>query len=261
MNDNQHSYFLKEVVDGHILVVTINRTEARNAFNLQMAQQFEAIWDEYEADRNLWVAIIQSKGPVFSAGQDLKAAQQGELAVTEKRGPFGYFRMPPEKPVIAAVEGKAFAGGIETVLTCDMVVASRAAEFALRETKQGLMAGGAGCFRLPRRIPRNIAMEMVMAGNSKSAEEMFGHGLINRLAAPGEALDEALSLARLIAQNSPIAVKCSREVVFRAESEAWDEDAAWQQQNEIHWTVRQSKDHEEGLAAFIEKRDPVWTNS
>ena len=154
--------YIQTEVRGHVLIIRLNRPEARNAFNKGMAEEMEAIVDDYEADANLRAAIIVAEGPTFSAGQDLIAAAKGERAVTRKRGGFGIMGQPPAKPLIAAVEGQALAGGMELTLCCDIIVASRAAVFGLAEAKRGLVAVGGGCFRLPRRVPYQVAMEMIV---------------------------------------------------------------------------------------------------
>ena len=250
---------LTKIVDEHILVITLDRPEARNAFNGEMARQMEQVMDDYEANDQLWAAIIQANGPAFCAGQDLKAAQSNDLGVTEKRGAFGFMRMPPEKPLMAAVDGQAFAGGMEMILSCDLIVASRNSQFAVTEAKRALLAGGGGCFRLPRRIPYHIALEMVMIGDPKSAEEMHQYGLVNRLVEEGESREAALELARQLTANSPVAVQCSRAVAVRSIKENWTEQECWEKQMPYFKKVASSEDMKEGIKAFIEKRSPVWS--
>jgi enoyl-CoA hydratase len=252
------SFILTET-QGHVLVVTLNRPEARNAFNREMAAEMEAIVDAYEADVQLRAAIIQANGPTFSAGQDLIAAARGEMAVTQSRGGFGIMSKPPVKPLIAAIEGQALAGGMELSLCCDIIVASKAAVFGLAEAKRGLVAIGGGCFRLPRRLPHNIAMEMILTAEPKNAEQMHRLGYVNSLVEPGATLEEALRLAHLIARNGPIAVRASKEIAARSSSEQWSDAEAWEKQAAIVAPVRKSADLQEGLRAFAEKRDPVWT--
>lgn len=253
------SDFIQTETRGHILVIRLNRPQARNAFNRQMAYEFEAIIDAYEADPNLRVAVICAEGPTFSAGQDLIAAAKGEFAATKRRGGFGVMRQPPEKPLIAAVEGHALAGGMELTLCCDMVVASTAAVFGLAEAKRGLVAVGGGCFRLPRRVPIPIAMEMILTAEPRPAEDMHRFGYVNRLVAPGQALDAALELAALVARNGPLAVKASKAIASRAVAEQWTDAEAWKQQAQITAPMVDSEERREGLRAFAEKRDPVWT--
>ena len=246
-------YIHTETVD-HILIITIDRPEARNAFNKAMALQMESVVDRFEADDQLWVAIIRGEGPSFSAGQDLK----GETAVAKKRGGFGIMGMPPKKPLIAAIDGYALAGGMELTLSCDLIVATTTSQFGLMEVKRGLLAVGGGCFRLPRRVPYHVAMDMILTGDMKSAEEMKHFGLVNRLAEPGKALDVALELARVITANSPVAVQAAKEVAGRSAAELWKDSDAWTNQGDAFLRIQKSEDFREGLNAFAEKRDPVW---
>ncbi len=252
------TYITTEVVDDHILVIILDRPETRNAFNGEMARQMEGIIDEYDADDRLRAAILTARGPTFSAGQDLKSARTGDMGVTRKRGGFGVMRVPPEKPLIACVNGQAFAGGMELILSCDMIVASDESEFALTEAKRAFVAGGGGCFRLPRRIPYHIAMEMIMTGATYSARQMHHFGLINRLQGADETFAAALELARIVAANSPVAVQASRAIAARAQAEVWSEEECWKNQSPYFQKMLDSEDRLEGLAAFAEKRDPVW---
>jgi len=255
---DEKSYFHSEVVEGHIFVVTIDRPEARNAFNGAMARQLEALVDRFDDDDALWVAIIRGNGPTFSAGQDLKSARTGDMGASKKRGGFGIMGLPPKKPIIAAVDGQALAGGMEMVLSCDLVVASETSVFGLAEAKRGLLAVGGGCFRLPRRVPYHVAMEMILTGETKTAQEMQLHGLVNRIVPPGKALEGALELARLIARNSPVAVRAAKEIAFRSAAEQWTDADGWTKQQDPYRAVSRSEDLQEGLRAFAEKRDPVW---
>lgn len=245
-------------ISDNLLIITLDREDARNAFDLAMAQEMEDILDRYEADTNLRCAILQANGPTFSAGQDLKAAATGERAVTEKRGAFGIMMRPPTKPLIAAVEGQALAGGMEMTLCCDMIVASRAAIFGLAEAKRGLVALGGGCFRLPYRLPYNIAMEMITTAEPKSAEEMHHFGFVNKLVEPGQTLEAAKTYAALIIRNAPLAVAASKSIASRSVDEKWADSDGWAKQMEIVQPVLVSEDLKEGLKAFAEKRPPVW---
>ncbi len=249
---------LSEIIDEHLFLITLDRPEARNAFNGEMARQMEAVIDEYDADERLWAAVIRANGPTFSAGQDLKSAQSGDYGATKKRGAFGVMRMPPRKPLIAAVEGQAFAGGMEMILACDLIVASEMSQFGLAEARRGLVAVGGGCFRLPRQIPYHVAMEMILTGDAKSAAEMQHYGLVNRVTPPGEALAGALELARRIAENSPMAVKLARQIISRSHKEMWTDEDCWDKQRPYMQMSRESEDMKEGISAFIEKRKPVW---
>lgn len=254
----QRNYFQSEVVDGRIFVITIDRPEARNAFNGAMAAQLESLIDRYEDDDALWVAIIKGNGPTFSAGQDLKAARTGDMGASKKRGGFGIMGVPPKKPIIAAIDGQALAGGMEMVLSCDLIVATQTSVFGLAEAKRGLLAVGGGCFRLPRRVPYHVAMEMILTGETKTATEMHTYGLVNKVVAPGQALEGALELARIIARNSPVAVKAAKQIAFRSAAEMWTDADGWKKQQEPSRAVMQSEDLQEGLRAFAEKRDAVW---
>ncbi len=251
--------FIKTETRGPILIITLDRPEARNAFNRAMAKEMEAIIDAFEGDTQLRAAVIQANGPTFSAGQDLKAAAVGEGATTKARGGFGIMGKPPTKPLIAAIEGQALAGGMELSLCCDMIVASKAAVFGLAETKRALVAVGGGCFRLPRRVPYHIAMEMILTAEPKPAEEMHRLGYVNSLVEPGGALDEALRLAALVARNGPLAVRAAKEIAARSHAEQWTDAEGWEKQRPIVAPAHNSADRAEGLRAFAEKRDPVWT--
>ncbi len=250
--------YIQTEIRGHTLVITLNRPEARNAFNRAMAQEMEAIIDRYEDDAALRVAILRAEGVTFCSGQDLKEAAQGGSASTEGRGGFGIMRRPPLKPLIAAVDGQALAGGMELTLCCDLVVASSTSVFGLAEVKRSLVAIGGGCFRLPRRLPWPIAMEMILTAQPKSAQEMKQHGYVNSIVEPGQVLEEALRLAALIAENGPLAVKASKEIAWASASENWTDEEGWQRQMAIVAPVLGSEDLREGLRAFAEKRPAVW---
>ncbi len=250
--------FIETETKDHVLIITLNRPEARNAFNRAMAEEMEAIMDRYEEDKDLRAAIIQANGPTFSAGQDLKAALNGEMAVGQKRGGFGVMSKPPMKPLIAAIEGQALAGGMELSLCCDMIVASTASVFGLAEAKRSLVAIGGGCFRLPKRIPHQIAMEMILTAEPRPAADMHQFGYVNRLVEPGNTFDEAMKLAKLLVRNGPLAVKASKEIAWRSVAESWTAEESWKQQMQIVKPVLNSHDRTEGLKAFAEKRDPVW---
>lgn len=250
--------FIATEVTDHTLVITLNRPEARNAFNRAMAEELEAVVDHYEENRELRVAILRAEGPTFSAGQDLKAALAGEMGLGKTRGGFGILAKPPMKPLIAAVEGQALAGGMELTLCCDLIVASTSAAFGLAEVKRGLVAIGGGCFRLPRRVPYQIAMEMLLTAEPLSAAEMHRFGYVNRLVEPGQALEVAMTLADRISRCGPLAVRATKEIASRSVSEGWTDADGWREQMPIVAPVRSSQDQQEGLKAFAEKRDPVW---
>jgi enoyl-CoA hydratase len=243
---------------GRVAILTIDRPEARNAVNGAVANGIEEGIDRLEADEELWAGIIASSGPVFSAGADLKLIASGGVAdmETERGGFAGLVRRERRKPLIAAVDGLALAGGCEIALACDMIVASRAASFGLPEVKRSLVAAAGGLFRLPRAVPRNIALEVALTGDPIDAERAHQHGLVNELVEPGEALDAALVLAERICANAPIAVWQTRKVVLEAAQES--DDRAWEITRAAMLEVVRTEDFAEGPRAFIEKRPPNW---
>ena len=243
--------------DGGVLVITINRPEARNAVNTAVAEGIAAALNELDSRKDLAVGILTGAGGTFSAGMDLKGFLKGENPFTEDRGFAGIAQKPPETPLIAAVEGYALAGGCEIALCCDMIVASREAKFGLPEPKRGLVAGAGGLLRLPQRIPFHIAMEIALTGDHYSAERMAELGFINRLAEPGSALEVAKELAAKIAENAPLALAATKKIIVG--STEWPTDELWDRQNAILGPVFVSKDAQEGPAAFAQKRKPVWT--
>ncbi len=243
---------------GRTLVITINRPEARNAFNLAVAQGLADAVDEVDNTPELSVAIITGAGGNFCAGMDLKAFASGEVPHVPGRG-MGFTERPPRKPLIAAVEGYALAGGTELVLAADLVVASKAAKFGIPEVKRGLVAAGGGLLRLPKRIPYQKALELALTGDSFTAEEAAAWGFVNKLTEPGEALAGALELAERITANGPLAVAVTKEIIVK--SAGWSEDEMWKKQGELITPVFTSKDAIEGATAFAEKRAPNWTGS
>jgi enoyl-CoA hydratase/carnithine racemase len=247
-----------DVVD-HTAVITINRPEARNAVNDEVAQGIEAAIDRLEEHDHLWVGVLTGVPPVFSAGADLKMIGAGRAAelMTRRGGFAGVARRQRSKPLIAAVDGPALAGGTEMVLACDLVVASTTATFGIPEVKRSLVAAGGGLFRLPRRIPLNVAMECALTGDPIDATAAHQFGLVNHLCEPGSAVQSALELAGRITANAPVAVRATRRVVL--ESALVDEGAAWRLSAEGFAEASASEDYEEGIAAFLEKRSPVWT--
>jgi len=240
---------------GRTLVITINRPDARNAVNRAVSQGMADAVDELDASSELSVAVITGSGGNFCAGMDLKAFAAGENPQVEGRG-FGFTEKPPQKPIIAAVEGFALAGGTELVLATDLIVASKEATFGIPEVKRGLVAGGGGLLRLQQRIPYQKALELALTGESFSAADAESYGMVNVLAEPGDALAEALQLAERITANGPLAVAKTKEVM--AKSADWSQDEMWQKQMELIIPVFMSTDAQEGAAAFAEKRDPVW---
>ncbi len=246
-----------------IALITLNRPDARNAVNGEVAEAMEAAIDRLEDDDGLWVGILQAntegqEKPVFCAGADLKAINsgQGGSLMTERGGFGGFAYRDRKKPVIAAVDGLATAGGCELVLAADMVVASTRSAFGLAEVKRNLVAGAGGLFRLPRAIGRNAAMELILTGEPLPAERAHALGLVNRLTEPGAATDEALRLAAQITAAAPLAVWESRKVVLAA---ATEDDATLKKMTDAAMgVVMSSEDIGEGLTAFIEKRAPQW---
>jgi enoyl-CoA hydratase/carnithine racemase len=243
---------------GPFAVVKINRPEARNAVNGEVARGIEDAIDKIEADDSIWVGILTGEPPVFCAGADLKeinAGRAGSLA-TERGGFGGITQRERSKPIIAAVDGPALAGGTEIALACDLIVASTSATFGIPEVKRSLVAGAGGLFRLGRKIPFNLAMELALTGDPIAAQQAHHHGLVNRLVEPGKALDGATALAEQICANAPVAVRESRKIVIEA-TNAPDE-VGWKMSIEGMAAAMSSEDFSEGLTAFIEKRPPQW---
>ena len=246
---------------GRVEVLAINRPEARNAVNGDVAQGIEAALDDVEADDDVWAVVVTGRGPVFSAGADLKAVATGRgLELMTKRGGFGGItqRQFP-KPLIAAVNGPALAGGFEIVLSCDLVVAADDAVFGLPEVKRGLFASAGGLVRLPKRVPLALATEVAITGEPIDARRAHALGLVNRVVPRGQVVDEALALAARIAENAPVAVRSSLRMVREA-GDLSDADA-WRLNNELMAEVGSTKDAIEGATAFAEKRTPNWTGT
>ncbi|HET6949494.1 MAG TPA: crotonase/enoyl-CoA hydratase family protein [Acidimicrobiales bacterium] len=244
---------------GPLAVVKINRPEARNAVNAAVAQGIEEAIDKIEAADDIWVGILTGEPPVFCAGADLKEINAGNAAgLQTQRGGFGgIVQRERTKPLIAAVDGPALAGGTEIVLSCDLVVASTTATFGVPEVKRSLVAAAGGLFRLGRKIPLNIAMELALTGDPISAELAHHHGLVNRLCEPGQALEVATALAEQVCANAPVAVRESRKIVIEATNAP--DDVGWKMSMEGMAAAMSSADFSEGLTAFIEKRPPQWT--
>ena len=242
---------------GRTLVVTIDRPRARNAINEAVGRSIAAALDRLDAGDGLVAGIITGAGGTFSAGMDLKAFVRGELPIVPGRGFAGIVERSSHKPVIAAVEGYALAGGFEIVLACDLVVAGRGATFGLPEVTRGLVASAGGLLRLPHRVPYHVAMELALLGSHVGAERMHAYGLVNRLVDDGTALDAAHELARGIAANGPLAVAATKRIIV--ESADWPAAEAFARQGEIAGPVSASADAREGAIAFAEKRAPVWT--
>jgi enoyl-CoA hydratase len=246
---------LTEVREG-VLLVTLNRPEQRNAVNRAVAEGIAAALDRLDGDDDLRVGVLTGAGRGFCAGMDLKAFVAGEPVSVPGRGFAGIVQRASQKPLIAAVEGFAVAGGFEIALACDLIVAARGARFGIPEVKRGLVAAGGALLRLPRRIPYHLAMELALTGELVEAERMFDVGLASRLVEPGSAVEEALSLARAVAANGPLAVAASKRILVEASS--WPAGSEWERQAEISDPVRASEDAREGSLAFAEKRAPRW---
>ncbi len=243
----------------HVAVVTIHRSDARNAVNGAVASQLGAIVEGIESDDNIWAAILTGEGGVsFCAGADLKEVAAGRLSTlfTELGGFAGFVRYPRQKLWIAAVEGFAMAGGFELALACDLIVAASGARFALPEVKRGLIASAGGLFRLPRTLPRVIANELIATGEALSATRAAELGMVNFVSADGDALRAALDFAQRITANAPIAVRESLAVARR--SLDLDPDALFDFSEERQSQVMLTEDFAEGPRAFIEKRAPKW---
>jgi enoyl-CoA hydratase len=247
---------LVEQVD-RVLVISINRPEARNAVNRAVSVAIAAAVDELDARSDLSVGIITGTGGVFSAGMDLKAFVAGENVALPGRGLAGICERPPRKPMIAAVEGWALAGGCEIALACDLIVAAEDARFGIPEVKRGLVAAAGGLLRLPRRIPRAIAMQLALTGEPMSAELAHRFGLVNELTPTGKALDGALALAQRITPNGPLAVQITKQILDTATDGSVADGFAVQQP--LIERILASADAREGSTAFAEKRAPIWT--
>jgi enoyl-CoA hydratase len=243
---------------GATALVTLNRPEARNAISPEVSQAMVGVLDELEADRGVRAVVLTGAGEVFSAGADLKVVASGRAGdIANVKGGFaGIAARDFPKPLIAAVNGPALAGGCEIVLACDLVVAADTSRFGIPEVQRGLMAAAGGLIRLPKRVPLAIALELAMTGDPIDAARALELGLINRVVPAGEVVDTAIALAERIGANSPIAVRMSRRLV--REAAELDEAAGWKRTNELTVEVFSSGDAIEGATAFAEKRPPVW---
>lgn len=242
--------------EGAVLVITLSRPRVRNAVSLALARALSDAMLELDRNPGLRVGVLTGAGGHFCSGMDLKGFTQGEAPLLPGRGFAGFTAAPPKKPLIAAVEGYAVAGGFEMALACDLLVASSAAHFGLPEVRRGLAATAGGLMRLPGRVPRALAMELALTGRMMSAAEAQAAGLLNRLVEPGEALAAALVLAQEIAVNAPLAVAASKQVMRQAK--AWQEDTMFDQQEPLVDHIPTSADAHEGALAFVEKRAAVW---
>ena len=256
MSDSTEPVVLSEV-RGRVKVITLNRPEAMNAVNQELAVALAGEMDELDSNPDLSVGILAGNGRGFCAGMDLKAFVQGSFPTVEGRGFGGVTQKPPTKPLIAAVEGFALAGGLELALSADLIVASEGAKFGIPEASVGLFAGAGGLLRLPRVVPYAVAMRMALTAQPITAEEAHGYGMVSEIAPKGEALDKAIELAEQVAKNAPLALIASKDLI--REMQGRTEAEFWAYQAENHYdTVFKSEDGKEGATAFAEKRAPNW---
>ena len=241
---------------GDVLVITINRPEARNAVNGAVAEGVADALDRLDGDDALRVGVLTGAGGTFCSGMDLKAFLSGEVPIIEGRGLAGLTEAPPRKPLVAAVEGYALAGGFELLLACDLVVVARDARLGVPEVKRGLVAAAGAAILLPERVGLARAMELLLTGEPIEPERALEWGLVNRVVEPGKALEAALELASAVAANGPLAVAVSKQVARSARD--WSSEEMWQRQTDLVLPVLISADAQEGAAAFAEKRAPVW---
>jgi enoyl-CoA hydratase len=241
---------------GEVLVITINRPDQRNAVNGAVAEGIGRALDDLDANSDLMIGILTGAGKGFSAGMDLKAFAAAERPWHADRGFAGITQRSSEKPLIAAVEGFAVAGGLEIAIACDLIVASKGAKLGIPEVKRSLVAAGGGLLRLPRLLPRAVAFELALTGDPILAERAYELGMVNRLAEPGQALNVALELAAAITPNGPLGVAGSKRILN--ESLDWPDAEFFQRQQAISGPIFDSEDAKEGATAFAEKRAPVW---
>ncbi len=246
---------LTEEFDG-ILVITINRPHVRNAINAEVAERIAKTFERFDSDETLSVAILTGAGKGFSSGMDLAAFVQGSRPSYGDRGFAGMTRKSSNKPVIAAVEGFAVAGGLEIAIACDLIVSARDARYAIPEVQRGLVAAAGALLRLPRRMPYHVVMEMALTGEFISAERLHGLGVINRLVAPGAALAEAIALGRQVMRGGPAAIAATKKILV--EQQDWTLENMWAKQEVYFRAAIESPDAREGAAAFTEKRAPQW---
>lgn len=246
---------LVDISDG-IMTVTLNRPEAKNAANRALAEGVSDAMDELDRNDDAKVAILTGAGGTFCSGMDLKAFVTGEMPVVEGRGFAGLSEYTPRKPLIAAIEGYALAGGLELAISCDLIVTADNAKFGIPEVKRGLAAAAGGLMKLPRQIPPRLAMELALTGDFIDAQRAYEMGLVNEVVPAGTALEAAKALAGRIVANGPLAVAVSKKVVL--ESADWTSDEMWKKQQELVNPVFVSEDAIEGSVAFAEKRAPNW---
>lgn len=246
------------VKKGNVAIITMNRPEARNAINGEMAATMEAALDQMEDDPEVWVGILTAVGKAFCAGADLKeiSAGNGGALSTKKGGFAGIAKRERTKPLIAAITGSALAGGTEIALSCDMIIAADDTNFGLPEVKRSLVAGAGGLFRLPRQIGKAVALEAILTGDPLSSQRAYELGMVNKVVPEAQVMDEAMKLAARITANAPLAVKASRAVALNATVKTDDE--LWKDSGVAFASLVNTEDYKEGPRAFIEKRAPVW---
>jgi enoyl-CoA hydratase len=241
---------------GDVLLITLNRPEVRNAVNAALAEGVARALDELDADGGLSVGVLTGAGGFFCAGMDLGAFVRGESPYFGDRGFAGITRRAARKPLIAAIEGFAVAGGLEIALSCDLIVAARGAKMGIPEAKRSIVAAGGALLRLPRRIPYHLVMELALTGDPFPADRFHELGLVNRLVEPGSAVEAALELAAQLSKNGPLALAASKQILEQQFD--WSSAEMWDRQSEITQPVMSSEDAREGASAFKEKREPVW---
>ncbi len=241
---------------GNVMLITLNRPEVRNSVNAALAAGVGTALDELDDDDALAAGVLTGAGGFFSAGMDLGAFVKGESPWFGDRGFAGIAQRASRKPLIAAIEGFAVAGGMEIALACDLLVAAKGAKLGIPEAKRSLVAAGGALLRLPQRMPYHVVMELALTGDTLPAERFYDFGVVNRLAEPGEAVEVALELAATLAKNGPLALIASKQVL--QEQFDWSTAEMWEKQGAITAPVFTSADAKEGANAFKEKRDPVW---
>ena len=241
---------------GNVLLITLNRPQVRNAVNAALAEGLGKALDRLDEDESVSVGVLTGAGGFFCAGMDLGAFVKGESPWYGDRGFAGIAQRSADKPLIAAIEGFAVAGGMEIALACDLIVAAKGAKLGIPEAKRSLIAAGGALLRLPKRMPYHVVMELALTGDPFLSERFHELGLINRLAEPGSAVDVALELAAQLAKNGPLALIASKRIL--QEQYDWSSEEMWAKQGEISGPVMTSEDAKEGASAFKEKREPVW---
>jgi enoyl-CoA hydratase len=241
---------------GNVLLITLNRPEVRNAVNAALAAGVAGALEELDGDDTLSVGVLTGAGGFFCAGMDLGAFVKGESPWFGDRGFAGIAQRSARKPLIAAIEGFAVAGGLEIALACDLIVAAKGAKMGIPEAKRSLIAAGGALLRLPQRMPYHLVMELALTGDPFPADRFYEVGVVNRLVEPGAAAEAALELAATLSKNGPLALIASKQIL--QEQFDWSTAEMWEKQGAISGPVMASEDAKEGASAFKEKRDPVW---